>query len=132
MTSAEKAQKAIAQSGIKTLMVQTDDGGHVFIADRYKSQNQRKISVDSKDTIVSVVERICGVHGPNWGGSRPGAGRPLGPVKRKTTSFKISEFEKEKIRELLKELREVGRLRAAFLFGAGSVLSAGTLCRGVV
>ena len=40
------------------------------------------------------------------GGSRPGAGRPLGPVERKTTSFKISEFEKEKIRELLKELRK--------------------------
>lgn len=40
------------------------------------------------------------------GGSRPGAGRPQGPVERKTTSFKISEFEKEKIRELLKELRK--------------------------
>lgn len=40
------------------------------------------------------------------GGSRPGAGRKPGPEQRKTTSFKVSEAEKEKIRELLKELRK--------------------------
>lgn len=40
------------------------------------------------------------------GGSRPGAGRKPGPEQRKTTSFKVTEEEKEKIRELLKELRK--------------------------
>ena len=107
MKNTEKAQKAINKSEIENLIVQTDDGGHVFIANRYKGQNQRKISVDSKDSIDSVIERLCAVMGVgNWGGPRPGAGRPaVGGISRRPRAIRLSDDEYKKVKEFLETLR---------------------------
>ena len=60
-----------------------------------------------KHIIRGALDGIVIPNIPNrHGGTRPGAGRKPGPEQRKTTSFKVSGAEKEKIRELLKELRK--------------------------
>ena len=72
-----------------------------------RSESYQETADRLGDSLMASAEaKWFELENANWGGSRPGAGRPQGPVERKTTSFKISEFEKEKIRELLKELRK--------------------------
>lgn len=61
---------------------------------------------DGFDEVVLPADQRFNKLKKQHGGPRPGAGRKPGPEQRKTTSFKVTEEEKEKISELLKELRK--------------------------
>ena len=72
-----------------------------------RSESYKETADRTGDKLLAVAEtKWFELENANWGGSRPGAGRKPGPVERKTTSFKVTEEEKEKIRELLAELRK--------------------------
>lgn len=101
------AELCLLMVRVKVLPSQTGYWDDILIDnDDFDYKLQRIMDNQTPEIITELKAWAEKWTGKTHGGSRPGAGRKPGLEQRKTTSFKVTEEEKEKIRELLKELRK--------------------------